>query len=116
MTASQVVAMVLVGTGLALLGVGLISRVYEREEQLADILDLPWGEQDVDLAAAVDQHSSIVETTVGAAGKLIEQVDAKGSLLSLLEQARIPVRPGEFVLFVLSGGIVFARSRIATAS
>jgi len=107
-TASQVVAMVLVGTGLALLGVGLISRVYEREEQLADILDLPWGEQDVDLAAAVDQHSSIVETTVGAAGKLIEQVDAKGSLLSLLEQARIPVRPGEFVLFVLSGGIVFA--------
>src|SRR3970040_2295256 len=98
--------MLFVGGGLALLAVGLLSRVYEREEQLADILDLPWGEQDVDLAAAVAQHSSLVETTIGAAGKLIEQVDAKGSLLTLLEQARLPVRPGEFMLFVLSGGVV----------
>jgi tight adherence protein B len=107
-TTMQLAAMVLVGGGLALLGVGLISRVYEREEQLADILDLPWGEQDVDLAAAVEQHSSLVETTVGAAGKLIDQVDAKGSLLTLLEQSRVPVRPGEFVLFVISGGVVLA--------
>jgi tight adherence protein B len=106
MTTGQMAAMVLVGGGLALLAVGLLSRVYEREEQLADILDLPWGEQDVDLAAAVEQHSSLVETTIGAAGKLIEQVDAKGSLLTLLEQARLPIRPGEFMLFVVSGGIV----------
>src|SRR5690606_421794 len=56
----------------------------------------------------VEQHSSLVETTVGAAGKLIDQVDAKGSLLSLLEQARLPVRPGEFVLFVVSGAVVLA--------
>jgi tight adherence protein B len=98
--------MALVGGGLALLVVGLLTRVYEREEQLADILDLPWGERDVDLAAAVEQHSSIVENTIGVAGRLIEQVDAKGSLLTLLERARIPVRPGELVLFVVSGGLV----------
>jgi tight adherence protein B len=93
---------------MALFAVGLLSRVYEREEQLADILDLPWGEKDVDLAAAVEQHSSLVENTIGAAGKLIDQVDAKGDLLSLLETARLPIRPGEFVLFVISGGIVGA--------
>lgn len=104
---SQIVAMVLVGGGLALLAVGLLTRVYEREEQLADILDLPWGEQDVDLAAAIDQHSSLVENTIGVAGKVIEQLDAKGSLLTLLEHARVPVRPGEFVLFVLASGVVF---------
>jgi len=104
----QVLAMVFVGGGLALLVIGLLSRVYEREEQLADILDLPWGERDVDLGAAVEQHSSIVENTIGVAGKLIEQVDAKGSLLTLLERARVPVRPGEFVLFVVSGGIILA--------
>jgi tight adherence protein B len=102
----QLAAMVLVGGGLALLAIGLLTRVYEREEQLADILDLPWGEQDVDLSSAVEQHSSLVETTIGAAGKLIEQVDAKGSLLTLLEQARLPIRPGEFVLFVVAGGII----------
>jgi tight adherence protein B len=100
--------MIFVGGGMALFAVGLLSRVYEREEQLADILDLPWGEKDVDLAAAVEQHSSLVENTIGAAGKLIDQVDAKGDLLSLLETARLPIRPGEFVLFVISGGIVGA--------
>lgn len=103
---SQLAAIIFVGGGLALLAVGLLSRVYEREEQLADILDLPWGEQDVDLGAAVEQHSSLVENTIGVAGKLIDQIDAKGSLFTLLEQARLPIRPGEFMLFVLSGGIV----------
>jgi len=103
---SQLAAMFFVGGGLALLGVGLLSRIYEREEALADILDLPWGERDIDLSAAVEQHSSLVENTIGGVGKLIDQVDAKGSLMTLLEQARLPIRPGEFALFVLSGGVV----------
>ncbi len=103
---TQLLAVVFVGGGLALLVVGLLSRVYEREEQLADILDLPWGERDVDLNASVEQHSSLVENTIGVAGKLIDQVDAKGNLLTLLERARLPIRPGEFVLFVISGGVV----------
>lgn len=106
MSGGQAVAMGLVGGGLALVVVGLLRRVYEREEELADILDLPWGERDVDLPAALEQHSSLVENTIGVAGKLIEQVDAKGSLLTLLEQARLPVRPGEFVLFVVAAGVV----------
>lgn len=106
MSTSQLAATMFVGGGLALLAIGLLSRVYEREEQLADILDLPWGEQDVDLRQAVEQHSSLVENTIGVAGRLIDQVDAKGSLLTRLERARLPIRPGEFVLFVLSGGVV----------
>ncbi len=106
MSASQLIAMGFVGGGLALLAVGLLSRTYEREERLADILDLPWGERDVDLAATVDQHSSLVENTIGVAGKVIDQFDAKGNLLTLLERARLPVRPGEFVLFVLAGGLI----------
>ncbi len=116
MSASQMAAILFVGGGFALVSVGLLSRVYEREEQLADILDLPWGEKDIDLGAAVDQHSSLVETTIGAAGKLIDQVDAKGSLLTLLEQARLPIRPGEYVLFVLSGGVVLGAFVAAISS
>ncbi len=106
MSTGQLVAIVLVGGGLALVGIGLLSRVYEREEQLAEILDLPWGEKDIDLGAAIEQHSSLVENTIGVAGKLIDQIDAKGTLLTLLEQARLPIRPGEFMLFVLSGAAV----------
>ncbi len=108
MSTSQLAAMIFVGGGLALLAIGLLSRIYEREEQLADILDLPWGEQDVDLSSAVEQHSTLVENTIGVAGRLIDQVDAKGSLLILLERARLPIRPGEYLLFVLSGGLVLA--------
>jgi len=102
---SQLAAMLLVGGGMALVAVGILSRVYDREQQLAELLDLPWGERDVDLAAAVEQHSSIVETTIGAAGKLVDQVDAKGSLRSLLEQARVPVRPGEAVVIAMSAAL-----------
>src|SRR3546814_912180 len=65
-----------------------------------------WGEQDIDLGAAVEQHSPLVETTIGAAGKLIEQIDAKGSLMGLLERARVPVRPGELLLLVGAGGLI----------
>ncbi|MFZ6002390.1 MAG: type II secretion system F family protein [Actinomycetota bacterium] len=116
MTTGQLAAMVLVGGGLALLAAGMLGRVYEREEQLADILDLPWGEQDIDLAQAVEQHSSIVENTIGVAGKLIEQIDAKGTLFTLLEHARLPIRPAEFTLFVLSGGVVMASFTAAITS
>lgn len=108
MTSSQLAAMLLVGSGLALLVVGLLSRVYFKEEQLADILDLPWGEKDVDLDATVEQHSSLVENTIGVAGRLIDQVDTKGGFLTLLERSRLPIRPGEFALFVLAGGAVLA--------
>ena len=105
MSASQVAAMAFVGGGMALVAMGVLLRVYRREEQLADILDLPWGERDVDLDAAVEQHSSLVENTIGVAGRLIEQADGKGSFLTLLERSRLPVRPGEFALFVLAGGV-----------
>jgi tight adherence protein B len=106
MSGSQLAAMVFVGGGMSLLAVGLLSRVYHREERLADILDLPWGEKDVDLDAAVEQHSSIVENTIGVAGRIIDQMDGKGKLLTLLERSRLPVRPGEFALFVVAGGVV----------
>lgn len=108
MTGAELIAMALVGGGMALLATGMLARVHDREEQLADILDLPWGEQDVDLGGAVEQHSAIVESTIGAAGKLVEQLDPKGSLLLLLEKARLPVRPGEFLVIALCGGLVGA--------
>lgn len=106
MTFTAWLAVLLVGGGLSMLAVGVLSRVYEREEELAQILDLPYGEQDVDLRAVVERHSQLLENTIGVAGKVIESMDPKGSLLTKLEQARVPIRPGEFVILVGLAGIV----------
>ena len=106
MTSMTLLAMLFGGASLALLSTGLLVRVYDREEQLAQILDLPYGEQDVDLEAVTERHSALVENTIGLAGKMVDQLDAKGSLLTRLEAARLPVRPGEFSLIVGGAGVI----------
>ena len=106
MTTMSWLAVLFVGGGLALLSMGVLARVYQREHELAKILDLPWGEQDVDVRDVAERHSQLVENTIGVAGKVIESIDAKGALLSKLEKARVPVRPGEYVILVTAAGIV----------
>src|SRR3546814_14253811 len=93
----------------------LLGRVYRREEELAQILDLPWGEQDVELQAIAQRRSPIVENTVGAATALVDSFDAKGALLAKLERSRVPMRPGEFVVVTVAGGLV-AGAVIAAAT
>lgn len=117
MTFTSWLAVLLVGGGLGMLAAGLLSRVYQREEELAQILDLPYGEHDVDVRDVAERHSQILENTIGVAGRVIESMDPKGSLLIKLEKARVPIRPGEFVILVavigLAAGGVMA---IATSS
>ena len=117
MTTTSWLAVLLVGGGFALISVGVLTRVYERENQLSKILDLPWGEQDVDVREVAERHSQLVENTVGVAGKFIESIDAKGALLTKLEKARVPLRPGEFGILVVIGGLVGAAVlAVATSS
>ena len=103
---TTVLAAVLVGGGLALLAVGFLSRVYAREERLADILDLPYGEADVPLGQVIEQHSTIVDNLSQVAGRFVEQLDEKRSLATKLEKSRLPLRTGEFVVIVLAGALV----------
>jgi tight adherence protein B len=109
-------AAVLVGGGLALLAVGFLSRVYAREERLADILDLPYGESDVPLDAVIEQHSTIVDNLSQMAGRFVEQLDEKGSLATKLEKSRVPLRPGEYVVIVLAGSVVLGAFGLAITS
>jgi tight adherence protein B len=99
-------AAVLVGGGLALLAVGFLSRAYNREERLADILDLPYGENDVALSEVMQQHSTLVDNLSQVAGRFVEQLDEKGSLATKLEKSRLRLRPGEYVVIVLCGALV----------
>ena len=107
MSGGTLFAAVLVGSGLALLAVGFLARVYNREERLADILDLPYGETDVALGDVVEQHSTIVDNLSHVAGRFVEQLDEKGSLATKLEKSRVPLRPGEYVVVLLAAGAVF---------
>jgi tight adherence protein B len=106
MTGQTLFAAIFVGGGLAFLAVGFLSRVYSREEQLADILDLPYGESDVPLDQIVEQHSTIVDNLSSVAGRVVEQLDERGSLATKLEKARVPLRPGEYVVIVAAAAIV----------
>jgi tight adherence protein B len=90
-----------VAAGAALVVSGILLRARERERQLIEILDLPFGERDVP-AEAIEQRAALVDTTVGLASRVVEQFDAKGSLAQAIERARLPIRPGEFVTVVAS--------------
>jgi len=95
-------AMIFVGGGLALVVGGLLFRVREREKALAEILELPYGERDVRPEALSEGYSPLVEGTIGLAGKMVDQFDEKGDMRAALERARIPMRPGEYL--IVSGG------------
>jgi len=105
-----VFAMIFVGGGLALVVGGLLFRVRERERALAEILDLPFGERDVRPDSVSDGYSPLVEGTIGLAGKVVEQFDEKGNLRAALERARIPMRPGEYV--ITAGAVTLALSAV----
>jgi tight adherence protein B len=102
----EVLAAVMVGAGLALLVVGLLLRARGREQDLAAILDLPYGERDVPVDA-VTERGGLLQGTVDVAGRVVQQLDPRGALAHELERARIPLRPGEYVLVTVgSAGLV----------
>ena len=101
-------AMLFVGLGLALMVGGFLFRVREREKALAEILDLPFGERDVRPDAVQEAYSPLVEGTIGLAGRVVEQFDDKGDVRSALERARIPMRPGEYVITALGATLALA--------
>lgn len=100
-----VLAALLVGVGLALIVTSLLTRARRQDEELAEILDLPFGEQDVPVEA-VSERAPMFEGTIDLAGRMVEQLDSGGSLARKLERANLPIRPGEFVVLTLAGGVV----------
>ncbi len=109
----------LVGVGLGLLVIGGLLRASRRDESLSQILDLPYGEQDVPVAAITERSSALFEGTAGiveVANRAVSAFDARGSLAKLLERARLPIRPGEYVIFTICGGLAAAAVLLALTS
>jgi tight adherence protein B len=113
---TTIIAVFAVGVGLLLVVAGVFSRSRDRQRQLAEILELPYGERDIRVEGVTENLSPLVEGTVQAAGRMVTQFDSKGSLASSLERARVPLRPGEFVLVTLAGSLVLAALMLALSS
>jgi tight adherence protein B len=97
--------LIVVGGGILVfaLVVAWLVRARRREKALVEILDLPYGERDVPIEAATER--GLVAGTVSIAGKMVEHVDSGGSLKFQLEEAHIPMRPGEFIIVSLAAGL-----------
>ena len=91
------------GVLLAALVIAWLVRARKREKALVEILDLPYGERDVPIEAVTER--GLVAGTVHFAGKMVEQVDTRGSLAHQLEEAHIPMRPGEFLIISVAAGL-----------
>jgi tight adherence protein B len=102
----NLVAVIMLATGVAIGIVGLLVTLRRREEALAEILDLPFGDLDVPVTAVTENETALFQGTLAATNRLLNSLDQRGSLSALLERARIPVRPAEYVLLTAAGGAV----------
>ena len=98
-----------VGLGLALITMALLQRTRERDDTLALILQLPYGEQDV-AVEAVTESRALLERGVSLAQQGLERFNLVAKITADLERARLPLRPGEFVLAAAGSGLVLGLS------
>jgi tight adherence protein B len=105
---SPAVVAVLVGGGLALFVIGLLLRGHERDVDLAEILDLPFGERDIAIESVTERSLPLVGGAANAARAAVGRVDREGALAAALATAAIPMHVGEYVLVTLAGAVAAA--------
>jgi tight adherence protein B len=98
------IAALAVGAGLALAVISLLLRAKEHDDELAAILQLPFGERDVPIEAVTESRAALLERSVTLATEGLEHFNLMGRVASELERARLPLRPGEFVLAAFGSG------------
>ncbi|MGH8998810.1 MAG: type II secretion system F family protein [Acidimicrobiia bacterium] len=101
-------AALIVGLGLGLVVVAYLNRAKERDDELVRLLELPYGEHDVPVEAVTESRAAVMERGVALAGQALERLNLVARVSSQLEQGRIPMRPGEFVLAALGLGVAGA--------
>ena len=100
------------------LGLGLLvaaAILYRRDEDtdIADVLGMTPHTH----AEEREEMSLLTVRAVEMAGQAVEVMDRERSLSNLLERAKIPLRPGEFVIVVVGGALgIAALLMVATGS
>jgi tight adherence protein B len=102
MQMEAIMAAVLVGGGLALIGVAVIMRVRTKQRTIAQILDDTMGTAKVPVEAVSEtpERGELSAVTVRISG-IFGRVDTHGALEQRLERAAMPLRAGEY-LFISS--------------
>ena len=101
---TTLIAALAVGAGLALAVLSVLQRAQERDHDLAAIHQLPFGERDVPIEAVTESRAALLERTVSLATEGLEHFNLMARVAGDLERARLPLRPGEFVLAAAGGG------------
>lgn len=100
---TALLAAVLVGAGLAGTVVALMLRARERERELRELLELPFGEEDLPVEEVTERVA--VESGLDAA---LARFGVGERLGTALARARVPLRPGEVVALTGIGSVVAA--------
>jgi Flp pilus assembly protein TadB len=95
-----------VGAGLAMVVVALLNRARAKDAEIAKILELPFGENDVPIEVAAEAHSAFIEPGVELVQGALEKMNLLARLAGDLERARILIRPGEFVIVAAVSGVL----------
>ena len=101
----ELLAAALVGLGLSLIVVAALTRGREREEELLRVLEMA-SSGPVEPATAERANGWLIEPGVAIAHAALERLDPSQRLQAELTRARIPLRPGEFVLLAIGVAIV----------
>src|SRR3990170_1273706 len=90
---------VLVGLALVV-AAGVLYR-RDNDAEIAQVLGMaPWAPEKEEKD---DSLGAMAGRAVDLAGQAVDRVDAKRSLTDLLERAKVPLRPGEFVIVMIAG-------------
>jgi tight adherence protein B len=108
------VALTAFGAGVLIMLASVHAQRRDRQRFLRAVLDVGTERRPGETAGEEDTaYAPVVEGAVAAAGRMVERIDPRGGLARALERAKLPVRPGEFVLICLSAGLVIAALLIA---
>ena len=93
----ELLAALLVGLGLALLVVALLRRARRRQDEMLAYLELPFSEEDYDPQEVVERIG-LLQPSIGAVDEALGRMELGTRIAAKLEKARVPLRPGEYVL------------------
>lgn len=103
---STVLPLLGLAAALALIALGLLLRARDRDRRLAELLELPWGERDVDVRAVAESHAGLID--LAAVERRLDRLGFSASLERVraeLERARIALRPAELVGAIAAAGL-----------
>src|SRR5580704_12813506 len=101
-------AAILVGGGLSVTVVAMLTRVRRKQRSLASILDDTMGDANlpVEVISETPPHTETSALSVRLS-QSFGRLDTRGVLEQRLERAAIPLRSGEYIVMTAVGALVF---------